>query len=140
MLSLDQLTDIIARGEQLDVEFKSDRRTMPDREIYEEVVSLANSKGGVLLIGVEDDGTITGAHPRHGDVTDPPKLQSACVRPPLVCNGKHGGNSYQGDHKDTPLQNPQTTDIPALEAEIDRLVYALYGLTEEEIAVVEGKA
>ena len=31
------------------------------------------------------------------------------------------------------------TDIPALEAEIDRLVYALYSLTEEEIAVVEGK-
>ena len=50
---------------------------MPDREIYEEVVSLANSKGGVLLIGVEDDGTITGAHPRHGNATDPPKLQSA---------------------------------------------------------------
>jgi hypothetical protein len=31
------------------------------------------------------------------------------------------------------------TDIPTLEAEIDRLVYDLYGLTEEEIAVVEGK-
>jgi adenine-specific DNA-methyltransferase len=31
------------------------------------------------------------------------------------------------------------TNIPALEAEIDRLVYALYGLTDEEIAVVEGK-
>jgi hypothetical protein len=30
-------------------------------------------------------------------------------------------------------------DVPQLEAEIDRLVYALYGLTEEEIAVVEGK-
>ncbi|MBK5274527.1 MAG: Eco57I restriction-modification methylase domain-containing protein [Desulfuromonadales bacterium] len=30
-------------------------------------------------------------------------------------------------------------NIPALEAEIDRLVYALYGLTDEEIAVVEGK-
>jgi hypothetical protein len=30
-------------------------------------------------------------------------------------------------------------NIPALEAEIDRLVYALYGLTEEEIVVVEGK-
>ena len=37
-----------------------------------------------------------------------------------------------------PLQNLQPTDIPALEAEIDRLVYTLYGLTEEEIAVVEG--
>jgi len=32
-----------------------------------------------------------------------------------------------------------TTDIPALETEIDQLVYALYGLTEEEIALVEGK-
>jgi hypothetical protein len=28
-------------------------------------------------------------------------------------------------------------NIPALEAEIDRLVYALYGLTDVEIAVVE---
>lgn len=27
---------------------------------------------------------------------------------------------------------------PRLEAEIDRLVYWLYGLTEEEIALVEG--
>jgi len=71
MITLDQLTDIIAKGEQLDIEFKSDRRTMPDREIYEEVVSLANSKGGVLLIGIEDDGAITGTRPRYGDVTDP---------------------------------------------------------------------
>ncbi len=31
------------------------------------------------------------------------------------------------------------TDVSALEAEIDRLVYQLYGLTEEEIAIVEGK-
>jgi adenine-specific DNA-methyltransferase len=30
-------------------------------------------------------------------------------------------------------------DVPQLEAEIDRFVYALYGLTDEEIAVVEGK-
>jgi hypothetical protein len=27
-----------------------------------------------------------------------------------------------------------------VEAEIDRLVYALYGLTDEEVAVLEGKA
>ena len=30
-------------------------------------------------------------------------------------------------------------DTSALEAEIDRLVYKLYGLTDEEIAVVEGR-
>ena len=34
--------------------------------------------------------------------------------------------------------NP-AADTSALEREIDRLVYALYGLTEEEIAVVEGR-
>jgi hypothetical protein len=36
------------------------------------------------------------------------------------------------------LAAPDSPDVPHLEAEIDRLVYALYGLTEEEIAVVEG--
>ncbi|NOX84360.1 MAG: hypothetical protein GXO86_00105, partial [Chlorobi bacterium] len=32
------------------------------------------------------------------------------------------------------------TDTTALENEIDRLVYELYGLTEEEIEIVEGAA
>ena len=32
-----------------------------------------------------------------------------------------------------------TTDTLALEAEIDRLVYGLYGLTDAEIALVEGR-
>jgi hypothetical protein len=36
------------------------------------------------------------------------------------------------------LADPDSPDVPQLEAEIDRLVYALYGLTDEEIAVVEG--
>ena len=31
-------------------------------------------------------------------------------------------------------------DIAATDAEIDALVYALYGLSEEEIAIVEGRA
>ena len=35
--------------------------------------------------------------------------------------------------------NPQA-DTAALEAEIDQMVYELYGLTEEEIAIVEGSA
>ena len=30
-------------------------------------------------------------------------------------------------------------DASALEAQIDALVYELYGLTEEEIAIVEGR-
>jgi hypothetical protein len=37
------------------------------------------------------------------------------------------------------LANPDSPDVPRLEAEINKLVYALYDLTPEEIAIVEGK-
>jgi ATP-dependent DNA helicase RecG len=68
---------LIAGGETLTVEFKSERREqISDREIYETIVCLGNSQGGVLLIGVEDDGSITGARPRHGSNTDPVRLQA----------------------------------------------------------------
>ncbi len=36
-------------------------------------------------------------------------------------------------------QSDPTVDTSAQEAEIDRLVYALYGLSEEEIKIVEGE-
>jgi hypothetical protein len=35
--------------------------------------------------------------------------------------------------------SPRQPRRPALEAEIDRLIYALYGLTDDKIAVVEGE-
>jgi len=38
----------------------------------------------------------------------------------------------------TSKQNDYYADTSALEAEIDRLVYELYGLTDDEIAIVEG--
>ncbi len=34
---------------------------------------------------------------------------------------------------------PDSPEVPRLEAEIDRLVYDLYGLTEEDISLVEGR-
>ena len=38
------------------------------------------------------------------------------------------------------LQNPdKQAKVKELEREIDKMVYELYGLTEEEIAIVEGK-
>ncbi|OPY68472.1 MAG: hypothetical protein A4E63_01986 [Syntrophorhabdus sp. PtaU1.Bin050] len=36
------------------------------------------------------------------------------------------------------LADPDSPDVPRLEAEINRLVYDLYGLTSEEIAIIEG--
>lgn len=51
--------------ESLTVEFKSDRSKLPDRELIEALVCLANAEGGELWLGVEDDGTPTGLHAEH---------------------------------------------------------------------------
>ncbi len=77
MINSAQLDAILAGGETVRVEFKSDRQRLPDRVIYEEVVALANTEGGVLLVGVEDDGSVRGAQARHGDRTEPLKVQAA---------------------------------------------------------------
>lgn len=61
----EELRLIIAAGESLKVEFKSDRGPLPGAELLEVCVCLANHQGGQILIGVEDDGQITGLHPTH---------------------------------------------------------------------------
>lgn len=64
-LKIQELMDIISKGETLKVEFKSDLKPLPDREIVATVMNLSNSEGGDLLLGVEDDGSITGLHLNH---------------------------------------------------------------------------
>lgn len=49
----------IPNCESLTVEFKSDRKRLPDIELVEAVVCLANADGGDLWLGVEDDSTPT---------------------------------------------------------------------------------
>ena len=60
---------LIRQGETLNVEFKGERsRPLNDTDLVETVVCLANRQGhdwGYLFVGVEDDGSITGARPRH---------------------------------------------------------------------------
>ena len=53
------------RAESLTVEFKSDRKCLSDDELVQALVCLANSEGGQLWLGVEDDGRPTGLHPKH---------------------------------------------------------------------------
>jgi ATP-dependent DNA helicase RecG len=72
MLTSDQLRDVIAQGEQLDVEFLA---TADDRALAETVSCLANARGGLVLLGVEDDGRISGAEPRHGTYTDARRVE-----------------------------------------------------------------
>ena len=57
-MKLQDLKNLIKTGEGLYVEFK---RTIPSPEkIARELCALANTKGGSLIIGVDDDGTLVG--------------------------------------------------------------------------------
>lgn len=69
-----EIGKLIQRGESLRLEFKSDLKCMPDRDLVATVVSLANTDGGELLLGVEDDGQVTGLHPNHANVSRIPSL------------------------------------------------------------------
>ncbi len=71
-------------AESLTVEFKSDRKRLPDDELVQALVCLANSEGGELWLGVEDDGTPTGLHPAHQSLDGLPALVAARTSPPLV--------------------------------------------------------
>ncbi len=44
--------------ETLTVEFKSDRRPLPLDELYNALVAMSNTDGGVLYLGVEDNGHV----------------------------------------------------------------------------------
>ena len=57
----------IPTKETLNTELKSDRKGLSDSALIESVVGLANTNGGDLFLGVEDDGTISGILPKHGD-------------------------------------------------------------------------
>ena len=53
--------------EDLITEFKSDLKRYPDNDLIDEIVGMANTKGGNLYLGVEDDGQITGVNKIHKD-------------------------------------------------------------------------
>ena len=77
MLTEESLRQIIAAGENFGVELKGEETApLSDAELLEAVVCQANGRGGVLLIGVEDDGRVTGARARHGSYTDPRRVES----------------------------------------------------------------
>ena len=59
---------IIPLAESLTVEFKSDLKKYEDSRIFEDVIAFANSEGGDLYLGVEENGEITGVHQAHQNI------------------------------------------------------------------------
>lgn len=74
---------MLPEKETITVEFKSDRKRLPDRELVEAVMSMANTDGGELYVGVEDDGTPTGLHADHRNISGLAALIANRTNPPL---------------------------------------------------------
>ncbi len=61
------LLELIAQGESSFVEFKRDAEDLKAETIAEYVVCFSNAKGGRILLGVEDDGGVSGLQNRFAD-------------------------------------------------------------------------
>lgn len=77
-----QLREIINDGETQTVEFK--RKFTPEVKIAKEIVAFANSQGGYLLIGVDDDKTIVGVKSEKEEVGFIESVCSYYIDPPIV--------------------------------------------------------
>jgi ATP-dependent DNA helicase RecG len=73
----------VPKHESLTVELKSDVKKLPDRELVLAAVCLANTDGGVIWLGVEDNGRVTGLHPEHRDLTGLSAMIANRTVPPL---------------------------------------------------------
>ena len=79
-----QLKTLLTQGETLTVEFKSDAKGLPDRDLVATVVAMANTEGGRILLGVEDEGVVTGAQPAHQNIAGLVALIANRTSPPVT--------------------------------------------------------
>ncbi len=69
--------------ESMTVEFKSDRSGFPTDDLVAALICLANTEGGELWLGVEDDGMPSGLHASHNNLMDLPNLVASKTSPSL---------------------------------------------------------
>ncbi len=73
MLDKESLFELIAGGENSSVEFK--RKSPSPEKLAKEISALANTKGGYLFLGVDDDGSVCGIH---SEKTSMEEVETAC--------------------------------------------------------------
>ena len=100
---------MIPERESLTVEFKSDRRAISDDAIIDAIVAFANTEGGDLYLGVEDDGTITGRNDTHSDITQLSAFVANKTIPPLSVRVEAINEEYPVIH----IQVPQSRSVVA---------------------------
>lgn len=77
-----EILEIISGGENSTVEFK--RKISSDLKIAKEIAAFANTLGGWLFLGVDDDGTVVGVESEKADVDEIKKICEFYIFPPIV--------------------------------------------------------
>lgn len=81
-MTIEQIRKLVKQGEGERLEFKK-KANHPDR-IINELVAFANTSGGLLFIGVDDDGTISGLKFPEEDRLHVLELMEQKIRPKLL--------------------------------------------------------
>lgn len=85
-LTEQRIKELIAEGEGTAVEFKTCRKHL-NRDVYETVCAFLNRHGGRILLGVADDGELTGVDPEAAEqikqdfinaINNPQKINPTC--------------------------------------------------------------
>lgn len=99
-MTLQEIAKLAQQGEGLHVEFK--KKAAHPEKIVREIVAMANTDGGYLLIGVDDDGTVSGQRFIEEEVYVMDKAIQTLIFPPisvekhvLGLNAKKGVAVYQ---------------------------------------------
>lgn len=76
-----ELLDMISEGESTTVEFK--RKATTPQKLAREISAFANTKGGWLLIGVDDNGAIVGVRSEKSEIDIVEKACEFNIDPPI---------------------------------------------------------
>ena len=61
-MNSEYIKQLIVKGKGTEIEFKESRHSLP-RSAYETICAFLNHKGGHILLGVKNDGNVTGIDP-----------------------------------------------------------------------------
>ncbi len=81
-MSPHKLKELISQGESTTLEFK--RKSTTPEKFAKEISALANTKGGWLLVGVDDDGKIVGVHSEKAEISVVETSAEFFIDPPVA--------------------------------------------------------
>ncbi|HLX11621.1 MAG TPA: RNA-binding domain-containing protein [Bacteroidota bacterium] len=81
-MNFHDVNDLIAEGEGFNIEFK--RRISSPEKIARTIISFANTKGGIILFGVDDDGSIVGVESEKSEVELIEMAGKEFIDPPIL--------------------------------------------------------